>query len=547
MIIVLDMSIMSYYYVDMYIAAIPNRSSPPAILLRESFRHQGKVKSRTLANLSDWAPSRIEALRKALHGDFDNLAVSDPTVGTVFGLLHVLKHVAEDLGITAALGKSRLGKLALLIVLVRLAHQGSRLSSVRWAENHAVTEVLGVNRFDEDDLYAALDDLCARQEQIERKLYERYLRLRGAPPSLVLYDVTSSYLEGEHNALGAFGYNRDGKRGKLQIVIGLLADSQGEPLAVRVFAGNTSDPVTVADQITLVKEQFGVEELVFVGDRGMVKSKGQQALHAAGLRYITALTDPQIRRLLAQGTLQLGLFHEKVCEVEADGVRYVLRKNETTAAREQHRLQDKLVTLEGKIAQRNQQVQASERCRPEAGSRQLQTWIGRHKLTALVELRLEGRALLVVKNEATTERAMELAGCYVVTSDVRQEHMTDQEVHDSYVSLQKVERDFRSMKTGLLQVRPVFVRKESRTRGHVFGCMLALKISREMERRLTAAFGTTDSNPHAITLPDALASLSRLCLLHYPINADTTVTRLPKPDARQKEILTALGVALPEK
>lgn len=152
----------------------------------------------------------------------------------------------------------------------------------------------------------------------------------------------------------------------------------------------------------------------------------------------------------------------------------------------------------------------------------------------------------LVKHEATTERAMELAGCYVVTSDVRQEHMTDREVHDSYVSLQKVERDFRSMKTGLLQVRPVFVRKESRTRWHVFGCMLALHISREMER-FTAAFGTTDSNPHAITLPDALASLSRLCLLHYPINADTTVTRLPKPDARQKEILTALGVALPEK
>ena len=438
----------------MYIAAIPNRSSPPDILLRESFRHQGKVKSRTLANLSLWAPSRIEALRKALHGDFDRLAISDPTVGRVFGLLHVLKQVALELGITAALGKSRLGKLALLIVLVRLAHQGSRLSSVRWAENHAVTEVLGLNRFDEDDL-------CARQEQIERKLYERSLRLRGAPPSLVLYDVTSSYLEGEHNALGAFGYNRDGKRGKLQIVIGLLADSQGEPLAVRVFAGNTSDPVTVADQIKLVKEQFGVEELVFVGDRGMVKSKGQQALKAAGLRYITALTDPQIRRLLAQGTLQLGLFHEKVCEVEADGVRYVLRKNETTAAREQHRLQDKLVKLDGKIAQRNQQVQASERCRPEAGSRQLHTWIGRHKLTALVELRLEGRALIVVKHEAITERAMELAGCYVVTSDVRAEQMTDQEVHDSYVSLQKVERDFRSMKTGLLEVRPVFVRKES--------------------------------------------------------------------------------------
>ena len=531
----------------MYIATVPNRTSPPAILIRESYRHQGKVKSRTLANISDWDPACIKALRRALRGDFDHLQGADPVLGRVFGLLYGLHKIAEELGITAALGRRRLGKLALFVVLVRLAHQGSRLSAVRWAEDHAVAEVLGLSPFDEDDLYAALDDLCAGQKKIERTLYQRYLRRRAAAPALFLYDVTSSYLEGEHNALGEFGYNRDGKRGKLQIVIGLLADSEGEPLAVRVFAGNTSDPVTVADQIKLVKEQFGVEELVFVGDRGMVKSKGQQALKEAGLRYITALTDPQIRRRLAAGTLQLGLFHEQVCEVEADGVRYLLRKNDSEAAREHHRLQDKLVKLQEKIERRNQQVQASERCQPEAGSRQLQAWMVRHKLTGLVELRLEERLLTPVQNEAATERAMELAGCYVVTSDVPKEQMSGQEVHDSYVSLQKMERDFRAMKTGLLEVRPVFVRKESRTRGHVLACMLAMKISREIERRLRAAFGTTDSNPHAITLPDALASLARLCLLHYPIDADTTVTRLPKPDVRQNEILTALGVALPEK
>ena len=303
----------------------------------------------------------------------------------------------------------------------------------------------------------------------------------------------------------------------------------------------------MADQIKLVKEQFGVEELVFVGDRGMVKSKGKQALKDAGLRYITALTDPQIRRLLAEGTLQLGLFHENVCEVEADGVRYVLLKNESEAARERHRLADKLAKLAGTIERRNRQVQASERCHPEAGSRQLQPWIVRHKLTGLVELKLQERMLILVKNEAATERAMELAGCHVVTSDVPKERMSGQEVHDSYVSLQKVERDFRAMKTGLLEVRPVFVRKESRTRGHVLACMLALKISREVERRLRATFGTTDSNPHAITMPDALAALGRLCLLHYHIDDDTTVTRLPRPDARQKEILKALIVALPEK
>jgi transposase len=206
-----------------------------------------------------------------------------------------------------------------------------------------------------------------------------------------------------------------------------------------------------------------------------------------------------------------------------------------------------LAKLTGKIDQRNRQVEASVRCQPEAGSRQLQAWMVRHKLIGLVELRLQARVLTLVKNEAAIERALELAGCYVVTSDVPKDQMSGQEVHDSYVGLQKVERDFRAMKTGLLEVRPVFVRKESRTRGHVFACMLAMKISREMERRLQAAFGTTDSDPHTITLPDALASLSRLCLLHYPVNADTTVTRLPRPDVRQKQILTALGVMLPEK
>ena len=530
----------------MYVAAIPNRSSPPAILLRQSYRQRGQVKSRTLANLSHWDPARVEALRRALRGDFDHLA-AEPTSGPVFALLFALKQLADQLGLSAALGKTRLAKLALFLVLARVAHQGSRLSATRWAADHAVAEVLGLGSFDEDDLYAALDDLCARQKRIEQTLYRQYLKRRGAPPTLFLYDITSSYLEGQHNALGDYGYNRDGKRGKLQIVIGLLADREGEPLAVRVFAGNTGDPTTVVEQIRVVKEQFGVQELVFVGDREMVKSKGKQALQEAGLRYISALTDPQIRRLLGEGTLQMGLFHEQVCEVEADGLRYLLRKNEDEAAREQHRLEDKLAKLSRKIEQRNEQVMKSARCQPEAGPRNLQLWVARHKLTGLVELHLEGRTMLLERNPPAIDRAMELAGCYVVVTDVPKQNLSGQEVHDSYVSLQNVERDFRQMKTGLLEVRPVFVRKESRTRGHVFCCLLALKLSREMERRLQAVFGTTDTNPHGITLTDALAALSRLCLLQYAVDEKTTLTRLPKPDRRQKEILQALGVTLPEK
>jgi transposase len=531
----------------MYIATVPNRNSPPAILLRESFRQNGKVKNRTLANLSHWPAARIEALRRLLGGEFDQAAdlAQGPRLGRVFGLLLALKQIADALGLCAALGHSGLAKLVLFLVLARVAHQGSRLSAVRWAEDQAVAEVLGLGEFDEDDLYAALDDLAARQEKIEKALYRRYVARRGQPPRLFLYDVTSSYLEGEKHELGAYGYNRDGKRGKLQIVIGLLADEEGEPLAVRVFAGNRNDPTTVVEQVQILQKQFQVEELVFVGDRGMVKSKGKEALTAAGLRYITALTDPQIRGLLGQGILQLSLCSEQGCEMQAAEVRYILRKNPAEAEREQHRREDKLTKLEAQVAARHQQVREHPRCQPEAGRRAMEAWAGRHKLPGLVALQLEGRQMKLQRNEEAIRRAQELAGCSVVTTDVVPAAMSAQQVHDSYVSLQKVERDFRTLKTGLLEVRPVWVRKESRTRGHVFCCLLALKVSREMERRLRAGFGTTETRADAITLPDALRALTRLCLLHYAVDAKTTVTKLPQPDARQQEILKALGVSLP--
>ena len=532
----------------MYIATVPNRNSPPAFLLRESFRQGGKVKNRTLANLSHWPPARLQALRRLLRGEFDQAAEFSlaPQLGPVFGLLFVLKQVAEAVGLGAALGRSRLAKLAMFLVLARLAHQGSRLSAVRWAQDQAVAEVLGLAPFDEDDLYAALDALSTRQAEIEKTLYLHYLARRPQPPRLFLYDVTSSYLEGQKNELGEFGYNRDGKRGKLQIVIGLLADEAGEPLAVRVFRGNTADPTTVVEQIKILQEQFGVPELVFVGDRGMVKSQGKQALSAAGLRYITALTDPQIRRLLGQGTLQLSLFTETVTEVEGEGVRYILRKNPQEAEREHHRLQDKLAKLQAQVEARNQQVREHPRCEPAAGQRRMQAWVERHKLTGAVEILLVGNQLQVVRHEAAITRTLELAGCYVVTTDVPRADLSAQQVHDSYVALTQVERDFRTLKTGLLEVRPVWVRKARRTRGHVFCCLLALKVSREMERRLQATFGTTDTRAEAMTLPDALRSLARLCLLHYRVDEKTTVTQLPQPDARQQTLLQALGVTLPK-
>lgn len=534
----------------MYVSIVPNRNSPPAVLLRESFREDGKVRNRTLANLSHWPAERVEALRRALRGDFDQAALTgSPKLGPVFGLLFVLRRVAEELGIPAALGKTELSRLALFLVLARLAHRGSRLSAVRWAEEQAVKEVLNLDRFDEDDLYMALDELCRRQEKIEQQLFAHYLRRKAAPPQLFLYDVTSSYLEGEQNALGAYGYNRDGKKGKQQIVLGLLADPEGEPLAVRVFAGNTADPATVIDQIRILQEQFQVREFIFVGDRGMVKSKSIAALEQGRMHYITALTDPQIRRLLEEKILQLELFGEPLCEVEGERqnrpVRYVLRKNTQEAARERYRLEDKLARLEARIAARNQRVEDHPRCRPEAGQRVLEVWLERHKLQGLVELEMEGRKLILRRQDKKIEESLELAGCYVITTDVGKESLNTRQVHDSYMSLQKVERDFRTLKTGLLDVRPVFVRKQSRTRGHVFCCMLALKLAREMEQRLRAAFGATASHPDALTLSDALDALASLRLLEYQLDDKNTVIQLPQPSDRQKQILDALNVKLP--
>ena len=531
----------------MYVATVPNRSSPPAILLRESVRDGRRVKTRTLANLSHWDPARIEALRRALRGEFDHLPWGEPVCGPVFGLLFVLKRVAEELGIGRALGRSAWAKRALFLVLARVAHQGSRLSAVRWAADQALEEVLGLGPFDEDALYRALDELADGQSRIEQKLYRETVRRRGgSPPVLVLYDVTSSYLEGQCHELGEYGYNRDGKRGKRQILVGLLTDERGEPLAVRVFKGNQADPTTVGTQIEIVKEQFGVREVVFVGDRGMVKSLGKEALKRADLRYITALTDPQIRTLLKQGTLQMGLFEEQVCEVEAEGLRYVLRKNPEIERKEQHRVEDKLAKLTEKVEARNRFVADSKQAIPESGLRQCEAWIRRHKLNRFVRVSLDERRLLVEVDERAREEALLLAGCYVIETDVPVDALAAEQVHDCYQDLAQVERDWRSMKTGFLEIRPVFLRKANRTRAHALVCMLALKIIREMERRLTARFGTTDTDPHAVTLPDALTALSRLCLQHYRLQNGTTITRLPQPDSRQRSILEALHITLPK-
>jgi ribosomal protein L11 methylase PrmA len=530
----------------MYVARIPNRQSPPAILLRESYREGGKVRTRTIANLTNWAPERIAAMERLVKGEFDG-GSGAITSGEIFGVLFALKQLADQVGITRVLGHAPESKLNLFLILARIAHGGSRLSAVRWAQQHTVEDVLGLGAFDEDDLYAALDWLAGQQERIERALYQDYVKRQGQPPVLVLYDVTSSYFEGDCNELGQYGYNRDGKRGKRQIVIGLLTAEDGEPLAVRVFEGNTADPTTVASQITLLKEQFGITEVVMVGDRGMIKAKGKAALSAEGWRYITALTDAQVRTLLKRGVLQPDLFDAHLCEVEHDDKRLIVRRNDTVRVREERRRADKLNQLQAKIAARNAVVEKSPRANAQKGLAALQRWVTRHKLSRFVTLTLEERIMVCATDEdARTDDAL-LDGCYLLETDVPKALLDAETVDARYRDLQKVERNFRTVKTTFLDIRPIFLRKAERTKAHVFVAMLALKITRQFEAGLRQSFGTTGDDATAVTPDDALVALGRLTYLYTTDRNGQRHVHLPRPDEQQSKILGALGLSFPLK
>ena len=401
----------------MYLESVPNRKSPPAILLRESRREGKKVIKKTIANLSHLPVAQIEALRRAFSGDYASI-LPEPESGPIFGILAALDQVATSIGLSKTLGNSRNATLVKLLVFARIAHQGSRLSAVRWAKNHAVNEVLGIGPFDEDDLYAALDWIDGEQNRVEEDLFKVYVKKSGQPVALVLYDVTSSYFEGMLNEMAEYGYNRDGKRGKLQIVIGLLTGPDGEPLAIEVFRGNRTDPTTVESQVRKLADRFNVKDIVFVGDRGMVKSKGKAALHARTFKFITALTDPQIRKLLKKDVFQPGLFDEIIAEVHHGDLRYVLRRDDVTRAKEGHRRDDKLTLLAKKIADRNDTLAGSKRASPEKAKKALEKWIKRYKLSTFVTITLVERTLAFEIDEEDLKEAALLDGCYVLETDV---------------------------------------------------------------------------------------------------------------------------------
>lgn len=511
-------------------------------LLRQSYREQGKVKHRTLANLSSCSREEIDAIRLALRHKHDLThlgAVHDQIrlqQGLSLGALWLVYDIARQLGIVHALGTTRAGKLALWQVMARVIDQGSRLSAVRLAGRHAVCDVLSLTKFDEDDLYDNLDWLCKQQSTIEDRLATK--RGQQDQPAVFFYDVTSSYVEGEHNALAAFGYNRDGKKGKPQIVIGLLCDVQGKPLSIELFTGNTQDPQTVAAQVRKVADRFGGGTVIFVGDRGMLKSPQIAELKQQGFDYITAITKPQIGRLLQQGVLDLEGFQDEVTErITPDDLRYILRRNPFRAQELHQSREDKIQALEKAVVKRNQYLAEHPRAKVDVALRNLNAQCKQFKMANWASVVAEGRVLSIAVAAEAKAEAAKLDGCYVLKTELEPEQVDKEVIHQRYKDLALVEWAFRACKTSHLEMRPIYVRLEKRTRAHALVVMLAYHIIMELRTRWQAL---------NLTVEEGIEELTQLCSMEVHVTGKSPYHQIPAPRDLSRQLLEAAQVRLPQ-
>lgn len=509
-------------------------------LLRESFRKDGKVTKRTVANLSNCSQEEIRAMTLALKhkGALSELSTSSDLIsikqGVSIGAVWVIYQVAKELGIVNALGSGREGKLALWQVIARVIDQGSRLSAVRLARVHACAEVVEVTGFNEDSLYRNLDWLSSQQSAIEDSLFRK--QHQKEKPSLYLYDVTSSYFEGQHNELAAFGYNRDKKQGKKQIVAGLLCNQVGEPLAVQVFKGNTSDLTTFGAQVEKAKQRFGAKEVTFVGDRGMIKSAQITQLTAEGYYYITAITKAQIESLLNLRVVQLSMFDTNVAEITTDdATRYVLRRNDVRAHEIKRNRDNKMQYVKAKVAERNAYLLQHPKASLTKAQARVEKLLKKLRLS-WVSVSLVDRSLALAEDETLRAEEEKLDGCYAIKSNLPQDKADKQTIHARYKDLSQVEWAFRTSKTTFLELRPIFLRLEDRTRAHAFVVMLAYKIV----RRLATAWAQLN-----LTVQEGVSELASLCLQTVSVNEKTSYNSIPEPRDSIKALLDALGIPLP--
>jgi transposase len=469
----------------MHIDVVPNRSSRPTYLLRESVRQGTRVRKRTLANLSSLSDEQILAIRSILRGEQLSAAgeLFEAIASPAHGHVQAVRVAMQRLGFAALLGSrpSRERDLVCAGVAARVLAPHTKLATTRWWHTTTLAEEFKVEEADEDDLYRAMDWLLARQGRIEKKLAARHLEQGG----LVLYDLSSSYFEGTCCPLARIGFNRDGKKGKLQVNYGLLTDARGCPVAVSVFEGNTADSETLAPQVARLKDEFGIERFVVVGDRGMISQKGIDELSTlSGVDWITALKNSQIRALVEDGGLQLGLFDERnlfeFTHADYPGERLIACRNSALAKLRAAKRQDLIEATSAELEKVRTMVARKRLCGADKIGLRVGRIVNKYKVAKHFELEIETERFEFTVREEQVRAEAALDGIYVLRTPLPVQSMQALQVVLSYKSLAQVERAFRSLKTVDLKVRPIHHRLADRVRAHIFLCMLAYYVEWHM-------------------------------------------------------------------
>ena len=513
------------------------------ILLRNSQRVNGKVVKTTIANLSDCSVDEIQAIKTALQhknnlGQLEQITNGKTTNGKIAGPSIALYQIAQSLGITDALGRSDNANLVLWLIISRLIEPGSRLSAVRLANIHLGCETIGISQINENTLYSSLDWLHENKQSVENKLFVSWRKKNGQSKNIFLYDVSSSYVEGDKNELATYGYNRDKKQGKKQIVYGLLTDEQGEPLGIEVFRGNTNDTNTVPAQIKKIKEQFGCENITFVGDKGMIKSAQIQALSEEKFNYITTITKPQIEKLLKEKVIQMELFTDQMCEIEdtQTSTRYILRRNPFRAEEIQQNRMERIRSIENKVATINEYLKEHPKAKIEVQEKKIITYVDKLKLNSVINIRQNKQKhnICITTNDEILDELSLLDGCYVMRTDLPKDIATKEVIHDRYKALAEVEWAFRTQKS-LLEIRPLYLRKKERTIAHLEVCMIAYKI----ERYLRKQWLDID-----LTVEEGLKTLSMLSSIKIK-TGENVIVKIPEPDEQCEKLLKQIDVKMP--
>jgi len=475
-------------------------------LLRRTYREDGKVRHETLANLTKLPGHVVDAVEAALKGDALTAAQGAPAVTIARSLPH--GHVAAAWAMASKLGLPRLlgpacpqRDLALALVISRVAHPGSKLSTLAWWADTTLGPDLGIEAAATDDVYAAMDWLHARQDAIESRLARRHLAPQANPQRMALFDLSSSWLEGRHCPLGERGYSRDGKKGKVQIEYGLLTDPEGRPVAVRVLEGSTADPAAFTEIAEVVRNGFGLRKMVMVGDRGMITTARIDALQELDKNYgwITALRAPAIRKLMADdGPLQLSLFDEQdlaeITSPDFPGERLVACRNPALAEQRARKREDLLAATEKLLAPVIARVQAGRLAGEAAIGTAVGKVIGKYKMAKHFDVTITGTSLTAERRQDQIHEEAALDGIYVIRTPVPAETLDTAAAVTAYKSLKHVERDFRHIKSDDLDLRPVFHRLEKRVKGHVLICMLAAYLTWHL-RQAWAPLTYTDEDP----------------------------------------------------